>query len=177
MREQTDEKSARGTELRLLQAMPVFGGLPEEPLGLLLEHAGRVEIPAGGYYFREGDPGTTMYVLLSGRVEVIRERDGVCEPLGRLGPGDCFGEMALLDLSPRSASVRAVVISTALAIPHTLLYQLYRHAPEPYTMMMMNLARELSRRLRSTDERLARYIGLEAVAWRRDDRPERLTYV
>ena len=74
--------------------------------------------------------------------------------IGRLGPGDCFGEMALIDLYPRSAGVRAAEDCLALALSNALLYQLYAVDPEPFTLIMMNLARELSRRLRRTEGRL-----------------------
>lgn len=143
-------------ELACLQAMAVFGGVPADALVWLIDRAERVRVPSGGLFFREGDPGTTMYVLLAGRVAVTRVREGREESLGRFDAGDCFGEMALLDLCPRSATVRAVEDSVALAIDNRLLYRLYEHAPEPYTILILNLGRELSRRLRKADERLFR---------------------
>jgi CRP-like cAMP-binding protein len=145
-------------ELRCLQAMPVFGGLDASCLDWLIERAPRVRVPAGGWFFREGDRGTTLYVLLQGRVTLSRSLDGVDEPLGSLAPGDCFGEMSLFDLSPRSATVCAVEDSLALAIDTGLLYALYSQAPESYTIILMNLGRELSRRLRVADERLSRLL-------------------
>jgi CRP-like cAMP-binding protein len=66
--------------------------------------------------------------------------------------------MALLDLSSRSATVCAAEDSVALAIDAGLLYHLYRQAPESYTIILMNLGRELSRRLRAADERLSRLL-------------------
>lgn len=151
-------------ELACLQGMPVFGGVDGAALGWLIERAPRVRVPAGGWFFREGDPGTTMYVLLAGRVELTRVLDGHDEALGFLGPGDCFGEMALLDLSPRSATVRAAEDTAALAIDNRLLFRLYQQAPESYTIILMNLGRELSRRLREADERLCRALGADDPA-------------
>jgi CRP/FNR family cyclic AMP-dependent transcriptional regulator len=72
-----------------------------------------------------------------------------------LARGDCFGEMALIDLNPRSASVVAVEDCIALEISHQALYVLYEHYLEQFTLIQMNL-REVSRRLRALDERLSR---------------------
>jgi CRP-like cAMP-binding protein len=135
-------------EIGALTEMPVFGGVSTDALVFLIERADDVRVPGEEFFFREGETGGVMYVLRAGRVELQRFRDGAVEILGQLGPGDCFGEMALLDLYPRSASVKALEDCSALAISHGLLYELYGQSPEPFTMIMMNLARELSRRLR-----------------------------
>lgn len=152
--------SRPASELDTLAGMPVFGGVSADALDFLLRRATRIQVPLGGYFFREGAPGDTMFVLLQGAVEVYRNAaDGHCDILRRLGRGDCFGEMALLDLYPRSASVEAIEDSVALGIAPDLLYELYNQSPEPFTIIMMNLARELSRRLRVADERLSRAEG------------------
>lgn len=138
-------------ELAVLREMPIFGGVPDRTLQLLSERAERIAVPRGRWFFRQGDRGQTMYVLRSGLVEVRRTLGGHTETLGRLGPGECFGEMALIDLYPRSASVRALENCEALGIGHELLYAIYGQDPEPFTLIMMNLARELSRRLRHAE--------------------------
>ena len=68
--------------------------------------------------------------------------------------GDCFGEMSVIDLNPRSASVVAVEDCVALEISQQALYVLYEHYLEQFTLIQMNLLREVSRRLRALDERL-----------------------
>ena len=73
-----------------------------------------------------------------------------------MGAGDCFGEMALIDLFPRSASALAVERCEALAITPSVLHQIYQHDLEQFTMLQMNLGRELSRRLRRIDDLLFR---------------------
>lgn len=172
-----DKDPLLASELDTLAGMPVFGGVSSDALEFLLRRVERVQIPRGGYYFREGEPGGAMYVLLRGRVELSRGLEDCCEVLGRLGPGDCFGEMALLDLYPRSASVKTLEDSAALSITHGLLYELYGQSPEPFTIMMMNLARELSRRLRSANQRLANAYGGWAVAFERKDGSRGMPYI
>jgi len=68
----------------------------------------RHEIKSGEIALRAGDRGDTAYFILSGAVEVFIERDGRHVSLARLGKGEIFGEMAIIDPGPRSASVRAV---------------------------------------------------------------------
>ncbi|WP_295389221.1 cyclic nucleotide-binding domain-containing protein [uncultured Thiodictyon sp.] len=156
-----------GDELALLRDMPIFGAVPDRALDFLDARARRVAVPAGDWFFRQGDQGDTMYVLRSGRVEIHRAWGARDEVIGRLGPGDCFGEMALIDLYPRSAGVRAAEDCRALALGNALLYQLYAVDPEPFTLIMMNLARELSRRLRRTESLLAYHYGPEPQPERR----------
>ena len=74
--------------------------------------------------------------------------------LRHMNAGDCFGEMALIDLSPRSASAVALESSEALQITPSMLFELYRHDIEQFTLIQMNMGRELSRRLRRMDELL-----------------------
>ena len=136
--------------------MPVFGGIREDVLRFLLVRCDEVSIGAQEYFFREGDPADGMFVLEAGRVAVLKEWDGQQHLLGHLQQGDCFGEMGLLDLFPRSASVLAVVPCTALHLTSDNFYELYRHDLEQFALIQMNLGREVSRRLRDADERLFR---------------------
>jgi NADH dehydrogenase len=73
----------------------------------------------GQRVFSEGDLGDRVYILLSGRAEVVRRQAtrGQEEVIAVLGPGECFGEMALLDSAPRNASIRCIEPTTVLSIP------------------------------------------------------------
>lgn len=140
----------------LLQRMPVFGAIGERTLAFLLQRAHAREVPAGQCFFHEGDEAQTMYVLERGRAEVVREAGGQAHRLRELQAGDCFGEMGLLDLHPRSATVRALQDCRAIAIGADDLLALYEHDLESFALIQMNLAREMSRRLRQTDDLLFR---------------------
>jgi CRP-like cAMP-binding protein len=137
-----------------LQRMPIFGGVRQDTLAALLDAAAtRTRLP-DEYFFREGDHAESMFVLESGEIDVLRRYAGREHLLARLGAGDCFGEMALLDLLPRSASVRAVSPCTAIELSSASLFRLYETDLEQFALVQMNVARELSRRLREADERL-----------------------
>lgn len=139
-----------------LQAMPIFGAIRADVVAGFVEAARTVSVAQGEYYFREGDKAESMYVLEAGEVALLKHWAGKSHVLGHLGAGDCFGEMALLDLFPRSASVLATAPCTAIELSTGSLYQLYETDLEQFALMQMNIARELSRRLRAADEQLFR---------------------
>ena len=140
--------------MELLQQMPIFGAVEDDALKFLLEPVPSITVAAGQFFFRERDPADCMYVLESGRVAVLKDWAGREMLLRHLDPGDCFGEMALLDLFPRSASVRAVDECRAMALTPVHLYRLFEHNAEQFALVQMNIGREMSRRLRDADERL-----------------------
>lgn len=140
------------SRIERLQQMPIFGGVSDDALAYLLEPAREVRMAAGEFFFRDGEPAQCMYVLESGRVEVLKPWRGREMPLRQFGPGDCFGEMALIDLFPRSASARAETDCVAIELTTAHLYRLYQRSIEPFALIQMNLAREMCRRLRATDE-------------------------
>jgi CRP/FNR family cyclic AMP-dependent transcriptional regulator len=146
----------QAARIEMLQRMPIFGALRDDALEFLLAAARTVRRCKGEYFFREGDEAQAMYVIESGRVAVLRDWHARELRLNDLGPGDCFGEMALLDLHPRSASVRAEEDAVAIELSPGDLLRLYEHDGEQFALVQMNIGRELCRRLRATDDLLFR---------------------
>jgi CRP-like cAMP-binding protein len=142
--------------IRLLQGMPIFGGIRDDVLRFLLERAPVVRVPRDRYFFRQDEEGQSMFVLEEGKVAVLKRWQGGDCLLRILERGDCFGEMALMDFFPRSASVLAVEDCVAIELSAASLHELYGRDLEQFTMIEMNMGREVSRRLRESDERLFR---------------------
>ena len=142
--------------IELLQRMPVFGGIRADILEFLLPRCPIVEVRAGAFFFRENDAADSMFVVEAGKIAVLKSWRNEEYLLHTLGPGDCFGEMALMDLMPRSASVRAIDDCRAIQLSAANLYQVYEKDLEQFAMIQMNMGREVSRRLREADERLFR---------------------
>lgn len=139
--------------IQLLQAMPFFGAISESSIQLILQQSQTMQLPAGEFFFRQGDKADSLYILEQGKAQIFKQADDREFLLRHADYGDCFGELALIDLEPRSASVRAETTCTAIKIPGTALHALYQSNAEQFLIIQMNITRELSRRLRSADER------------------------
>jgi len=142
--------------IELLQRMPVFGGVEAETLQFLLDLCPVVCVPADEFFFREHDQADSMFVLEAGQVAVVKSWCGQDYLLGTLKQGDCFGEMAVMDLCPRSASVRALEHCTAIQLAAAALHQVYARDLKQFALIQMNMGREVCRRLREADNRLFR---------------------
>jgi len=140
------------TRIELLQRMPIFGAINDEALQFLLANAQARSLRRGEFLFREDDPASSMFVIESGRVAVFKSWQGREMLLRQLEAGDCVGEMALMDLYPRSASVRAVEDCSVIEIAAADLHRLYEHDVEQFALIQMNIGREVCRRLRAMDD-------------------------
>ncbi|MBN2301407.1 MAG: Crp/Fnr family transcriptional regulator [Lentisphaerae bacterium] len=140
--------------IKLLQKMPIFGGIRNDVLSVLLKYCNNVVVERGNFFFRENESAATMFVIEKGKVAVLKAWQGHDYLLAYLKTGDCFGEMELIDLCARSASVLAVEDCVAIEIPATALHYVYKEDPKQFAMMYMNMGREVSRRLRVADEKL-----------------------
>ena len=96
----------------LLAGCPLFAGIDQEGLTALAAVATPVDFPAGHVIARQGEIGTGFFVIVDGQVRVVRD-GGV---VARLGPGEFFGELSVLDRMPRNATVATEVPTTCLAL-------------------------------------------------------------
>jgi CRP-like cAMP-binding protein len=140
-----------------LREIGLFGALSDEVLEGLTRKLKTMRVQPGESVFREDDTvAREMYVLLEGEMEVSkRSRRGRDMRVAILGPSDCFGEMSMIDMQARSASVRALAPSLLLKVTSEDMDGLYRSDLKSYTLIVLNIARDLSRRLRVTDGILA----------------------
>ena len=162
------------TRIKLLQGMPIFGGIRTDVLQFLLGLCPVVSVPTNEYFFHEHDQADSMFILEGGKVAVLKSWRGQEYLLKILKEGDCFGEMAVMDLSPRSASIRAVEDCAAIRVSAANLYKLYEEDPKQFALIQMNMGREVTRRLREADDRLFNRLGPDAVisqfSWAQDAR-------
>lgn len=140
--------------IELLTSMAIFGGIRADTLEFLLGFCPVLSVPAKQYFFKENDEGDSMFVLEEGEAAVLKMWQGNEHLLHTMKSGDCFGEMAVMDLGARSASVRALEDCTAIQISAASLYKIYGHDLKQFLMFQMNMGREVCRRLRETDQRL-----------------------
>jgi CRP/FNR family transcriptional regulator, cyclic AMP receptor protein len=135
-------------EASALKDYSLFGGLASEEIEAIRPFMLTAPVEAGTAILKEGDANDRIYFILEGEVEVAK--GGLS--LIRLREGDTFGEMEFLDVMPAVATVSALVSSTIATISNRGLHELSKTSMRAFAMIMMNLARDLSRRLRRMDD-------------------------
>lgn len=133
-----------------LSACKLFDGLNARELNTLRGLCRLESFPAGHEIFREGEPGEAVYVIRSGSVEILAQVSGEKrEVVSRLGEGEFFGEMAVIEFKPRSATAQAVTPVILYRIPAGEMLTFIHHTPD----IAVNLMREISHRLREFNTR------------------------
>ncbi len=127
----------------LLEGVPLFAGLSRRHLRRIADLAEEVRFGAGRTVVRFGSRGNAFFVIVEGTAKVLEGYS--TRAFARLGPGDFFGELALLDGGPRTASVVAETALVAIRIPRAGFLKILRSEPE----VGLKLLEELSRRLRT----------------------------
>ena len=139
-----------------LLATPFFGGLAEASLDLLVSMLVERRFDAGATVVTEGEPGRSMFVVHSGQLMVSRLLEsGRVLRMSTLEPGDFFGEMTLIEMQNRSATVVAESPTVLYELTARELYKCYKADIHAYVIVMQNINRELCRRLRRADNRIA----------------------
>lgn len=139
--------SMRDTYAVLARRMELFRGVPPEEVAKIFARGITQEFEAGDVIFEKGQPGTDLYVILGGAVQI---RDGD-KDLAQLGRGGMFGEMALLSAQPRSASAVAADTTSVLTLSNDTIRQ--GMPPHVSIQLLTNIITTLSARLRQANER------------------------
>ena len=137
-----------------LLATPFFGGLSDPGLDLLVSMLTERRFEPGATIVAEGEPGRSMFIVKSGRLAVSkRANSGRVIPISVLERGDFFGEMTLIEMQNRSATVVAEAPTVLYELTAQDLYACYKADIHAYVIVLQNINRELCRRLRRSDER------------------------
>lgn len=137
--------------IAFLRRVPLFSGLTEAQIERLAAGSVRRNFPKGRVIVTEGEPSQSLYILLSGRAKVQRsDTEGKEVILAVIGPGECFGEMSLIDESPRSASVITTESSDFMSINKESFKAMMMSSPEICLRIMIGLVR----RLREADKKI-----------------------
>jgi CRP-like cAMP-binding protein len=139
-----------------LLATPFFGGVADASLDLLVAKLVERRFDAGATVVAEGDPGRSMYIVHKGELVVSKlGASGHAIRMSSLAPGDFFGEMTLIEMQNRSATVVAESPTVLYELTARDLYTYYKADITAYVLVMQNINRELCRRLRRADNRIA----------------------
>lgn len=127
---------ARDEKLELLRRIPLFNACNPRQIQRIGMLADEVDVPDGKVLMRQGETGHDMMIVVSGQVSV--DRDG--QRINTLGPGDFFGELALVDGGPRTATVTAEAPARLLVVGHRDFHSLMDEFPEIAAQVMNALA-------------------------------------
>ena len=145
-------------EIALLKKIPIFSSLSESDLKKLALVATRRYVKAGGVVFYEEDAAEHLFVIEQGEIKITMLGEGDREViLSLFGTGECFGELALLDEAPRSATVVAMSDTTLLAISRADFHQYLLQNPQ----VALHLLKLLAGRLRKSTHRIESLVLLD----------------
>ncbi len=140
-----------------LVATPFFGGLSDASLDLLTSMLVERRFDAGATVVVEGEPGRSMFIVHTGELVVGKLGDsGRMIRIAGFDPGDFFGEMTLIEMQNRSATVIAERPTVLYELTARDLYAFYKVDIHAYVMVLQNINRELCRRLRRVDNRVTK---------------------
>jgi CRP-like cAMP-binding protein len=143
--------------LPILRQVTIFAGISDNGLRLIIDECAFEQHKAGALIIEQGTPASEIYIVLSGQVRVFIERDeGVLE-LCRFGPGSCIGEASVIGVLDHSANVELIQEGMLLVLSRQLLMNIYESDKNFFAILILNIARELARRLHTTDEILYHY--------------------
>jgi CRP-like cAMP-binding protein len=155
---------AAQVDREFLARTPIFAGLPERVIDLIAGSIRLIHASAGEELLREGDPARSMFVVYDGEIEIFKGgKDRPEQTLAMLRQSDCVGEMSLIDIQPRSATARARGAAVLYVLELADIAKLYGSDVEAYALLILNISREISRRLRCADELIAS-MGITANA-------------
>jgi CRP/FNR family transcriptional regulator, cyclic AMP receptor protein len=142
-------------KLDVLAESPLFEMLSKEELDYVSELSRPRRFSGGQSIFEEGELGDSLYVIVSGEVEVLRkDSSGAPRTISMLRPPMFFGEMSLIDKEYRSASVRARTDTELLQVSAENLAAFRKQHRDGFTFVVINIARVLSSRLRESNSKL-----------------------
>jgi CRP/FNR family transcriptional regulator, cyclic AMP receptor protein len=146
-----------GTTEAVLSKVPAFAELSARDLRRVAAIVHKREYKSGEPVFYQGDPGLGMFIIQEGEISIrISEREGDDKELALLTDGDFFGELALLDESPRSATALCKTDCSVIGFFRTDLMELIKENPDLGMKIVMKFAEILAHRLRKTDKDLSK---------------------
>jgi len=144
-------------DLMSLHSHSLFGGITEEQISDIKDFFEYREFSDMEFIEKEGETGDKIYFIVEGQVEILKEikASGKLSRIFMFSEGDVFGEMELIDVQPCAASVRAIKPTKVLTLSNKGLYSISKFNIKVFSLLIMNLARDISRRLRRADEIIA----------------------
>jgi CRP/FNR family cyclic AMP-dependent transcriptional regulator len=146
--------------INVIKSSPLFYELYDAEVESIIEHCSVLNLEDGDFIFREGDEGNEIYLILTGSAEVKKGDVTLVE----LKKGDLFGEMVLLDERTRSADIVSNNYTDVLVLSYDVIFGVFKKNPKVFSLLMLNLCRLLSKRLKSSSNEISKLNKLKDVA-------------
>jgi CRP-like cAMP-binding protein len=141
----------------ILKNVTIFSGVEETGLLNLFNKCDLIEHAAGKQLVKEGTDATEIFIILKGRVKIVIDIDANPLEIIELGPGSCVGEASVIGIQAHSASAVVTQDTTLLVLSRQVLMDVQKTDKDLFSLLILNLARELARRLHHTDHILLLY--------------------
>jgi CRP-like cAMP-binding protein len=138
----------------ILSQIAIFGGATELQQREIFRRLEAGVIEKGKYIFEKGDEPSHIYIVKSGEIELLIPGDEVTIRKKKLRVGECFGQVALMSMQQHAVSAVARESSEIIVFSRRAMHELRHEDIELFALLMMNIAREMARRLKFTDEML-----------------------
>lgn len=143
--------------LPFLKNVTIFAGLTDDNIRQIYNESSLLEGKVGDVLLQEGTPATEILIILRGRVTVVLNLQKNPLELREFGPGDCVGEASVIGIQNHSASVVVMQDATLVVLSRKILMELFEKDKGVFSLLILNIARELARRLHYTNDVLLQY--------------------
>lgn len=143
--------------LCILNKISIFAGLSQAQIDYLFKLLEEVSYEPGEIIFEQGSEPTHIYIVLSGKVKLIVDKDSNPFELVVFEPGCCFGEASIIGIMHHSATTLAIEKTDLVVLSRKTLLSLYKTDLELFSILILNIAREVCRRLHKSEEIMLHY--------------------
>lgn len=144
--------------LDILNSISIFAGLSERQLYTLFSLLSKVTYKTNEVVFKQGDKPSHIYIVKTGRVKLVVWQDDTPLELIEFSQGHCFGEASVIGIQPHKGTAIAVAETELIVLSRNALMSIYDSDKELFGILILNIAREVCRRLHATDDVLLQYL-------------------
>lgn len=156
-------------QIEIMSNLLLFKNIPKNTIKMIRSRCHLRIFKKNEIIFREGEPGIGLYIIIEGKVEIFKEKEGKKTILATLESGDFFGEISLLlPDKPRSASAIALEPAVLLGFFNPDLQILMKRSPHIASVILLNIASILGERLIKTNELLEKYLKISGEYYEKD---------
>ena len=143
--------------LPILNKISILAGFSDKQLYSVFRFLEKVSYKAGEIIFEQGQEPSHIYIIETGKIKLFVSKDGTAFELIEFEQGHCFGEASVIGIQPHAATAVAVEDAELIVLSRTALLSIYKTDLEIFSTLILNIAREVCRRLHASSETLLHY--------------------